>query len=89
MAPNPRPGRFSTETPLERERRLQIQREQRRRRRQQETAEQKEHRLAQRRQHRQQERTVYQDKISGRCGEVVVRGGSTVNRTEIERNICV
>ena len=28
-APNPRPGRFSTETPLERERRLQIQREQR------------------------------------------------------------
>ena len=55
MAPNPRPGRFSTETPLERERRLQIQREQRRRRRQQETAEQKEHHLAQRRQHRQQE----------------------------------
>ena len=55
MAPNPRPGRFSTETPLERERRLQIQREQRRRRRQQETAEQKEHRLAQRRQRRQQE----------------------------------
>ena len=47
VAPNPRPGRFSTETPLERERRLQIQREQRRRRRQQETAEQKEHRLAQ------------------------------------------
>ena len=33
------------------------------------------------------------NKISGRCGEVVVRGGSTVNRTvfvkEIERNICV
>ena len=29
VAPNPRPGRFSTETPLERERRLQIQREQR------------------------------------------------------------
>ena len=54
VAPNPRPG-FSTETPLERERRLQIQREQRRRRRQQETAEQKEHHLAQRRQHRQQE----------------------------------
>ena len=26
MAPNPRPGRFSTETPLEQERRLQIQR---------------------------------------------------------------
>ena len=45
----------STETPLERERRLQIQREQRRRRRQRETAEQKEHRLAQRRQRRQQE----------------------------------
>ena len=40
---NPRPGRFSTETPLERERRLQIQREQRRRRRQRETAEQREH----------------------------------------------
>ena len=55
VAPNPRPGRFSTDTPLERERRLQIQREQRRRRRQQETAEQKEHRLAQRRQRRQQE----------------------------------
>ena len=55
VAPNPCPGRFFTETPLERERRLQIQREQRRRRRQQETAEQKEHRLAQRRQRRQQE----------------------------------
>ena len=61
MAPNPRPGRFITETPLERERQLQIQREQRRRRRQLETAEQKEHRflvlsrLAQRRQRRQQE----------------------------------
>ena len=52
VAPNPRPGRFSTETPMERERRLQIQREQQRRRRQQETAEQKEHRLAQRRQRR-------------------------------------
>ena len=39
VAPNPRSGRFSSETPLERERRLQIQREQRRRRRQQETAE--------------------------------------------------
>ena len=49
VPPNPRPGRFSTETPLERERRLQIQREQRRRRRQRETAE------AQRRQRRQQE----------------------------------
>ena len=46
MASNPRPGRFSTETPLEQERRLQIQREQRGRRRQQETAEQREHRLA-------------------------------------------
>ena len=56
VTPNPRPGRFSTETPLERERRLQIQREQRRRKSQQETAEQKEHRLAQRRQRRQQER---------------------------------
>ena len=55
VSPNPRPGRFSTETPLERERRLQIQREQRRRIRQQETAEQKEHCLAQRRQRRQQE----------------------------------
>ena len=42
VAPNPRPERFFTECPLERERRLQIQREQRRRRRQQETAEQKE-----------------------------------------------
>ena len=55
VAPNPRPGRFYTETPLERERRLQIQCEQRRRRRQQETAEQREHRLAQRRQRREQE----------------------------------
>ena len=55
VTPNPRPGRFSTETPLERERRLQIQREQRRRKSQQETAEQKEHRLAQQRQRRQQE----------------------------------
>ena len=42
VPPNPRPGRFSTETPLERERRLQIQCEQRRRR-QRETAEQREH----------------------------------------------
>ena len=49
VTPNSRPGRFSTETPLERERRLPIQREQRRRRRKQETVEQKEHRLAQRR----------------------------------------
>ena len=56
VTPNPPPGRFSTETPLERERRLQIQREQRRRKSQQVTAEQKEHRLAQRRQRRQQER---------------------------------
>ena len=55
VAPNPRPGRFSTETPLERERRLQIQREQRRRRRQQETAEHREHRLAQRRKRPQRE----------------------------------
>ena len=53
-APNPRPGRFSTETPLERERRLQIQREQRRT--QGEDVKKKpERRLAQRRQHRQQE----------------------------------
>ena len=55
VAPNPRPGTFSAETPLERERRLQIQREQRRRRGQQETAEQKKHCLEQRRQRRQQE----------------------------------
>ena len=55
VAPNPRPGRFSTETLLDWGRRLQTQREQRRRRRQQETAKQKEHRLAQRRQRRQQE----------------------------------
>ena len=61
MASNPYPGGFITETPLERERQLQIQREQRRRRCQQETVEQKEHRflvlsrLAQRRQCRQQE----------------------------------
>ena len=48
VAPNPSSGRFSTETPLERERRRQIQREQRGRRRQQETAKQTEHRLAQR-----------------------------------------
>ena len=56
MTPNPRPGRFSTQTPLEREFRLKIQRKQRRRRRQQETAEQRERRLgiAQRRQRRQQ-----------------------------------
>ena len=46
MAPNPCPGRFSTETPLEQESRHQIQREQRMRRRQQETAEQREQRLA-------------------------------------------
>ena len=55
VAADPRRGRFSTETPLELERRLEIQREQRRRRRQQETAEEREHRLAQRRQRRQQE----------------------------------
>ena len=52
VAPNPRRGRFCTETSLEREHRLEIQREQRGRRRQQETAEQREHRLAQRRQRR-------------------------------------
>ena len=34
---NPRRGRFSTETPLERQRRLEIQREQQRKRRQEET----------------------------------------------------
>ena len=44
MAAIPRRVRFSTEIPLERERRLEIQSEQRRRRRQQEIAEQKEHR---------------------------------------------
>ena len=55
VTPNPRPGRFSTETLLNRDRRLQMQHEpeQRRRRRQQETAEQKEE--AQGRQRRQQE----------------------------------
>ena len=46
-AANPRRGRFSTETPLKRERRLEIQHEQRRRRRKQETAEQRKHHLAQ------------------------------------------
>ena len=56
MDRNPRRGRFSTEPPLELERRLEIHREQRRRRRQQETAEYREHRLEQRRQRRQQER---------------------------------
>ena len=65
MAPNPRPGRFSTKTPLVRERRLQIQREQRRRRCQQETAEQKEHRLPQRRQRRQQETEEQETGIRG------------------------
>ena len=46
-AVNPRRGRFATETPLQRKRRLEIQSEQRRRRRQQQTAEQREHHLAQ------------------------------------------
>ena len=55
VAGNCRRRRFTTETPLERERRLENQREQRRRRRQQETTEQRENRLAQRRQRRQQE----------------------------------
>ena len=55
VAPNPHPGRFSTETPPGWERWLQIQHEQRRRRHQQDTTEQREHRLAQRRQRRQQE----------------------------------
>ena len=54
VAGNHRLGRFTNETPEERERRLEIQREQRRRRRKQETAEQREHRLAQRRQRRPQ-----------------------------------
>ena len=52
---NPRRGRFTAETPQERERRLEIDLQQRRRRRQPETAEQREHRLALRRQRRQQE----------------------------------
>ena len=60
MAPNPRPGRFSTETPLEQERRLQIQREQRGRRRQQETVEERE----QRRQCRKQETEEQETGIS-------------------------
>ena len=55
VAAIPRRVRFSTEIPLEREHRLEIQREQRRRRRQQEIAEQREHCLAQRKQRRQQE----------------------------------
>ena len=50
MAGNCRRRRFTTETPLERERRLENQCEQRWRRRQQETTEQRENRLAQRRQ---------------------------------------
>ena len=45
VTPNPRPGRFSTETPLERERRLQIRREQRRRKRQQDNKRQRNRRL--------------------------------------------
>ena len=49
VAPNPHPGRFSMETPPERERRLQILRQQRRRRCQQKTVEQREHHLPQRR----------------------------------------
>ena len=69
----PRPGRFSTETPLERELRLQIQREQRRRRRQQETAEQREHHPAQRRQHHQQETEEQEIEIRGIM--VVLHGG--------------
>ena len=55
MAGNHRLGRFTNETPEERERWIEIQCEQRRRRRQQEKAEQREHRLVQRRQHRPQE----------------------------------
>ena len=54
MAAVPRRVRFSTEIPLERERRLKIQRKQRRRRRQQEIAEQREHHLPLRKQGRQQ-----------------------------------
>ncbi|CAH3169759.1 unnamed protein product, partial [Porites evermanni] len=71
VTPNPRPGRFSTESPLERERRLPIQREQRRRRRQQETVEQKEHRLAQRRQRRQQETEEQEIGIRGIMIDIV------------------
>lgn len=55
VAGNHRLGRFTNETPEERERLIEIQCEQRQRRRQQEKAEQREHRLAQRRQHRPQE----------------------------------
>jgi len=47
VAGNSHRKRFTTETPLERGRRLENQREQRRRRRQQETTEQRENRLAQ------------------------------------------
>ena len=47
VAKIPDRGRFSTETFLERKRRLKIHREQRRRRRQRETAEQRERLLAQ------------------------------------------
>ena len=64
VAPNPRRGRFSTETPLKRGRRLKIQREPRRRRRQQESAEQRERRLAERRQRRQQETDEQETGIS-------------------------
>ena len=75
VAPNPHPGRFSIETPLKREHRLQIQLEQRRRRRQQETAEQRQHRLAQRRQRRQQETEEQENGIRGtmivsHCGKL-------------------
>ena len=62
--------RFSTETPLGRERRLQIQRE-RWRRRLQETTEQKEHRLAQRRQRRQQETDEQEIGIRGIISSVL------------------
>ena len=46
-AANPRRGRFSTETPLERERRHEISTNNEKEKRQQETAEQRKHHLAQ------------------------------------------
>ena len=54
---------FTTETSLERECRLEIQREHRRKRGPQESAEQRDHRLAQRRQHRQREKEEQETSI--------------------------
>ena len=84
VAPNPRQGRFSTETPLEGERRPQIQREQRRRRRQQETVEQKEHCLAQRRHSWRQRRQLEAEEQ-----EIGIRGIMIVHcRKPIPADIC-